>query len=48
MTVLNKLKEVKTLKLANKKIKKLLHAQRQVKSLQERLRGKTNDDRIHK
>ena len=48
MTVLNKSKEVKTLKLANKKIKKLLHAQRQVKSLQERLRGKTNDDRIHK
>lgn len=48
MTILNKLKEVKTLKLANKKIKKLLHAQRQVKSLQERLRGKTNDDRIHK
>lgn len=48
MTILNKLKEVKTLKLANKKIKKLLHTQRQVKSLQERLEGKTNDDRIHK
>lgn len=48
MTVLNKLKEVKTLKLTNKKIKELLHAQRQVKSLQERLGGKTNDDRIHK
>lgn len=48
MTVLNKSKEVKMLKLANKKIKKLLHTQRQVKSLQERLGGKTNDDRIHK
>lgn len=48
MTVLNKLKEVKTLKLTNKKIKELLHAQRQVRSLQERLGGKTNDDRIHK
>lgn len=48
MTILNKSKEVKTLKLANKKIKKLLHTQRQVKSLQERLEGKKNDDRIHK
>ena len=48
MTILNKLKEVKTLKLANKKIKKLLHTQRQVKSLQKRLEGKKNDDRIHK